>query len=188
MQFSTKTRGAGESSLLFAMMRALKRVILLVLIGWYARAESLDDAARALAKKVQTRLGPTEAARVTSRNLSSLLRPAKRAKAQAAFERALARRIRNATPVDVLLTLSEDVRGYLLAAEIRRESGTEVELVEFRMDPAPTPARLELVMEKKLIWQQAEPILDVAVVAGQMLVLDSRQLMSATSGAAQSGN
>jgi hypothetical protein len=181
MWFSGETRGAGESSLLFAsllfaMMRALTRVILLVLVGCYARAESLDDAARALAKKIQARLGPTETARVASRNLSSL--PASEAaKAQAALERALARRVRNPMPVDILLTFSENVRGLLLVTEIRRESGTEIDLVEFRLDPAPVSARPELAIEKKQIWQQAEPILDVAVVAGQMLVLDGRQVV-----------
>jgi len=154
------------------MIRAVARVILFVLVCMYARAENLDEAARALAKKVLARLGPTESARVTSRNLSSLA-AGEASKAQAAFDRALTRRIRNPTPVDISLTIAENVRGYLLVAEIRRESATAVDMVEFRPDPSPAATRPALVIEKKLVWEQPTPILDLALVADQMLVLDS---------------
>jgi hypothetical protein len=114
---------------------------------------------------------------VTSRNASSL--PAADAtKAQTALNRALQRRVRNPMPVDVALTISENLRGYLLVAEIKREGDTMVEMAEFRADAPAAPPRASITFERKLLWEQDAPILDIAEMGDQMLVLDSAGLSS----------
>src|SRR5713101_4126981 len=46
-------------------------------------------------------------------------------------------------------------------------------MIDFRPDPLPAPVRALLTLEKKLLWEQDTPILDLAVLGDQMLVLDS---------------
>jgi hypothetical protein len=150
-------------------------VVCCVLVQSLANGENLDDSVRALARKVLARLGPTEAARVTSRNLTSL--PASEAtKAQATLDRSLRRRLRNPTSVDVALTISENLHGYLLVAELRRDNGTQVDMVEFRPDPPPAQARPPVALEKKVLWEQPTPILDLTIIADQMLVLEPTRI------------
>jgi len=125
----------------------------------------LDDAVRTLAGKVSAHLAPNETAHLTSRNLSTL-GPGDANKIHAALERTLRKRVRNPAAVDVVLTISEDVRGYVLVAKIRQD----VEMAAFRIEPP--PARPKLMVEKKMIWEQEAPLLDVALAEDQMLVLD----------------
>jgi hypothetical protein len=166
----------------FVMIRAVARGFLLVMIAVAARADTLDDAVAALAKRVSARLQASETVRVTFRNVSSLP-AAEAAKAQMALARALQRRVRNPTQVELTLTISENLRGYLLVVEIRRENETVVEMEEFR--PAPSLAKTALApftIESKLLWEQELPILDVARVsdstlADSMLVLDTDGLI-----------
>ena len=158
----------------FAMIRAVARGFLFLMIVVIARADTLDEAVAALAKKASARLESSETARVTSRNISSLP-AADAAKAQTALARALQRRGRNPKQVEVALTISENLRGYLLVAEIRRESETVVEMAEFRIDvPVLPPAAF--TMESKLLWEQETPILDIALLPDSMLVLDTAGL------------
>jgi hypothetical protein len=159
----------------FVMIRAVTRLLLFLVIGLCARGETLDDAVRTLAKKVMARLGPTEAPRLTSRNLTSLA-ASEATKAQATFDRALRRRLRNPMPVDVSFTISENLRGYLLVAELRRDTGTQVDMVEFRPDPPPAQVRPPVALEKKVLWEQPTPILDLIIVADQMFVLEPTRI------------
>jgi hypothetical protein len=157
------------------MIRAVTRLILFAVICWGARGESVDDAVGALARKVTARMGANEAARVTSRNLTSLS-ASETVKAQAALDRALRRRLRNPTLVDVSLTISENLHGYLFVAEIRRETGSQFEMEEYRPDPPPVPARPALSLDKRILWEQSAPILDLAIVADQMLLLETGRI------------
>src|SRR5678815_5347817 len=124
------------------------RGFLLLMIAMAARADILDDAVAALAKKVSARLATSETARVTSRNISSLP-AADAAKAQTALTRALQRRPRNPRQVEVALTISENLRGYLLVAEIRHENETMIEMTEFRIAAASAQAPAAFRMESK---------------------------------------
>jgi hypothetical protein len=161
----------------FVMIRAVARGFLLVMIALAARADTLDDAVVALAKRVSARLQASETVRITSRNVSSLP-AAEAAKAQTALARALQRRIRNPMQVELTLTMSENLRGYLLVAEIRRENETMVEMAEFQSVPSLTkPSRAPFTIESKLLWEQEMPILDVALLADAMLVLDTAGLI-----------
>ena len=154
------------------MIRAVARGFLLVMIAVAARADTLDEAIMALAKRVSARMEASETARVTSRNIGSLP-AAEAAKAQAALTRALQRRVRNPVSVDVTLTISENVRGFLLVAEIHREHETVVEMAEFQAASSVAPARAPFAIESKLLWEQETPILDVELFSDSMLVLDA---------------
>jgi len=146
------------------------------MIAMAARADILDDAVAALAKKVVARLATSETARVTSRNISSLP-AADAAKAQTALTRALQRRPRNPRQVEVALTISENLRGYLLVAEIRHENETMIEMTEFRIAAASAQAPAAFRMESKLLWEQELPILDVTVLPDYLRVLDTAGLV-----------
>lgn len=132
------------------------------------RADSLEDAARSLAKRVAARLAPEETAQVTARNLSSLAR-ADAARAQNAFEQALRKRIRNATAVPVAFTISENLKGFILVASVKEA----IEMEAYRPAPSTPAARPALTLEKKMLWQQDAPVLDAEIAGDAMLVLDS---------------
>jgi hypothetical protein len=134
------------------------------------RADASEDAARALAKIVAARLGPNETGHVTSRNLSSLGRP-DASRIQAAFELAIRKRVRNPVQVEIALTISENVRGFLLVAELKRGEEQVVEMQSFQRQPTPAPLRPAMTLSKKLLWEQGAPILDIAPVGPKMLVL-----------------
>ena len=174
------TRGAGRQQsppYTFVMIRAVARGLLLLMIVAAARADTFDEAIAAVAKRVSARLEASETARITLRNISSLP-AAEAAKAQTALARALQRRVRNPMQVDLTLTISENLRGYVLVAEIHRDSETAVEMAEFQ--PASslmTPARAPLSIESKLLWEQETPVLDVAFLGESMLVLDTGGLV-----------
>jgi len=152
------------------------RGLLLLMIAMAARADTLADAVAELAKKVSARLAMSETARVTSRNISSLP-AADAAKTQTALTRALQRRVSNPKQVEVALTISENLQGYLLVAEIRRESETLVEMSEFRIAAPVSPPPAAFTMESKLLWEQETPILDIAVLPDSMLLLDTAGLV-----------
>ncbi|HEV8416528.1 MAG TPA: hypothetical protein VGQ49_23235 [Bryobacteraceae bacterium] len=157
------------------MIRAVARGLLLVMIAMAVRADTLDDAVAALAKKVVARLEPFERVRIGERNISSL--PATEvSRAEVALTRALQSRGSGSMPVDVVVTISDDLRGYILVAEIRRASGTVVEMMEFRLAPPAAPARAAII-DSKLLWEQDTAILDVAVLQDSMLVLDTAGLI-----------
>jgi hypothetical protein len=158
------------------MIRALiaKITLLFLLLSVSAAAQSLDEAVQALSRKVAARVPAGTAIRVASRNLSSL--PASTAaRAQALLDRALRRRVpRQAPAADVRLTVSESVSGFLLVAEITRESTRDVELASFRVEP---PARRDLpALERRLLFDQDSPILDAVPFADSLFVLDANLL------------
>jgi len=162
------------SYLAFVIIRAVLRGIILLLISTLLPAESLEDAVRALVKKVAAGLAPAEVAHVTPRNLSSMS-STDAAKAQTLFDRGLRKRVRNPVIIEVGFTVSENLRGYLLVAEIHRENNRAVEMEAFQPDPpqaAAAPGGVRI--EKRLIWEQDAPILDVAVRGNTMLVLDTQ--------------
>jgi hypothetical protein len=104
---------------------------------------------------------------------SSSLSPEEAAKAQPALNRALQRRVREPKSVDVAVTISENLRGYILVAEIKRENDPAVEMAEFHPAPPAAPVRPAVSIESKVVWEQDFPILDVVQSAEQMLVLDT---------------
>jgi hypothetical protein len=98
---------------------------------------------------------------------------AEAARVQLAFERALRRNQRNPKLVEVTLTISDNVKGYLLVAEIFHGDERAVEMTSIRTEPSIAPAPAGITIVKKLLWEQSAPILDVALVADFMFVLDT---------------
>lgn len=148
------------------------RGILFAFLAALVWSQTPEQAAAALSKSIAAHLAPDEVARLTVRNLSSLPQPAV-APSEAAIERALRKRIRNPVGVDVTLTFSENTQGYLMIAEIRHENDRAVEMEAFQMQPAAAPPRAGISIEKRSIWEQDSPILDIAAINDQMLVLDT---------------
>lgn len=148
-----------------------RSLTLAALFASLCSGQGLEDAVRTLGKSVAARLAPSEVAHLTTRNVSSLS-VAEVTKAQAGLERALRRRVRSPITVEITVTISENLKGYLLVAEIHRGNERVVEMASFRPASPVAPARSAIVIEKRLIWEQDAPILDVAVTGDRMLVLD----------------
>ena len=159
------------------MIAAVKgpRTALAVLLLWAPRcgwaADDLSGAARELARKTAVFAGRGEPVSVTWRNLSSLGSP-ELAQARSVFEAALhdaGGRIAENAPVDALLTLSESQSHYLMVEEARRGDERQVWIASWRR--APASAAPGVTLEKQLLWEQAEPILDAVPNGNELLVL-----------------
>ena len=138
------------------------------------RGATLDEAVQALAKKTAPHLEANESARVIVHNLSPLPNEAA-LQAQAALDRALRKRVRNMTVRDVTLTISRNMRGYLLVTEVGKGAERAIEMESFEPDSAPKAAA-PIVIEKRLVWEQSPRILDVAFPENAMVVLDAEGL------------
>lgn len=134
------------------------------------RADTLDDAARELARKVSAAVAPREAITLTLRNLSSLsaadVTAVRRALEAELQSRGLLLVEESAPHKEIRVTLAENLGGYLWVAEIPRDAAPQVEMVSVSKPSASVagPRPPELVLEKKLIWEQEEPILDFALL------------------------
>jgi hypothetical protein len=140
------------------------------------RAETLEDAVRALVKRVASGLAANEVAHVTTRNLSAM--PLLEAgKAQTLFDRGLRKRVRNPQTVEIAFTISENQQGFLFVAEIRRENDRAVEMEAFHPEaPTASSALGGIHLEKRLLWEQDAPILDIATSGETMYVLSPDRL------------
>jgi hypothetical protein len=135
--------------------------------------ETLDDAARNLAHKLSARLAAAEAPHVSARNLSTL-GSRDFTKARAAFEHGLRRAPKAALPIEVVFTISQNTRELLLVAELRRAGDHIVEMIPYRTEPAEHTAKI--VLDRRLLWEQENPILDAAVIDDRLLILEPASL------------
>jgi len=150
------------------------RLALLLFLASFSHAQTLEDAVKILAQRVLAKLALNDSAHVTMRNLTTVS-AADAAQAQQAFERLLQRKARNPMPVEVVLSLSSNPRGYLLIAEVSPPNEPKlVELTTFQPPQLPTTGAV--VLEKKLEWKQPVPILDLVVTGDQMIVLSPGNL------------
>jgi hypothetical protein len=154
---------------------------LLFLLPKEARAaDDLGSAARELARKTAAFAGRGESIAPTWRNLSSL--PAvDLAQARALFEAALresgVRAIEGPAPIEARLTLSENQSQYLLVVEARKGEERQTFIASWKRSPAASNVPAGTVMlDRKLLLEQTEPILDVAVTPSAMLVLSPAKL------------
>jgi hypothetical protein len=80
--------------------------------------------------------------------------------------------MRNPKSVEITARLSQNLKGYLLIAEMHRENENIVGMASVAR-PVPMPETAGgFRLERRLLWEQEAPILDVVVVGDQMLVLD----------------
>lgn len=139
-------------------------------------AADANGAARELARTVATAVAH-EAVTVSLKNLSSLS-PADAAEIRREFESEL--KAPGPPAAEVQLSISENLAEFLLVAEIRRNGERQVLLESWPRTPAASapqnnPARVTL--EKKLMWEQDQPILDAAKTDGAMLLLDPTRVL-----------
>jgi hypothetical protein len=153
------------------MIRAVLRgIALCLLVASLCFGQAADEAVRSLASKLLARLPPSTSVRVTVRNVSSAS-DAEAAAMRTSLERALRRTGR---PVDVGLTVSQNIREFLLIAEFDHDGEQAFEIVSFQPDPVVQTARP--VVEKRLLLEQRNPILDAAVFQDRLFVLEPDRL------------
>jgi len=165
---------------------------LLILLPWDAwAADDMAGAVRELARKTVAFAGRGEPVSVSWRNLSSLA-SGDFNQARMAFDAALreagARPSEKESPasgqdrpgglshqepvVDARLTVSGNLSQFLIVEEARKGDDRQVWIASWKR-PAPTgaPAGSILTLEKKLVWEQEEQILDVVMLGPGILVL-----------------
>src|SRR5262249_39496122 len=125
--------------------------------------------------------GRGETVSVTWRNLSSL--PVSEVtQAGALFENGLrdfgVKTAETGGTVEARLTLSESQSQYLVVAEVRKGEERQTFLAAWKRTSggATRPSNGAVALERKLLWEQADPILDVALTATDMLVLSPGKL------------
>jgi hypothetical protein len=147
-------------------------------------AEDLSGAAHELARQTAAFAGPGEPVSVEYRNASSL-GPAELGQARGAFEAALKEaglRVSDVAPVaELRLTLSENQSQYLLVEEARKGDQRQVWMAAWKR-AAPAAALPGMALDRKLVWEQEEQILDVAFPAAGMLVLSPSKVTLYTPG------
>jgi hypothetical protein len=146
-------------------------------------ADDVNGAAHDLARQTAAFAGPGEPVSVEYRNVSSL-GPAGIGQARGAFEAALKEaglRVSDVAPVaELRLTLSENQSQYLLVAEARKGDERQVWMAAWKR-AAPAAAALPgMALDRKLVWEQEEQILDVAFPAAGMLVLSPSKVTLCT--------
>lgn len=169
---------------------------LLILLPRDARAaDDLAGAVRELARKTAGLAGRGEPVSVSWRNLSSLA-SADFSQARVAFDAALREagvRLPGqaagdiAPVVDARLTVSGNSSQFLLVEEARKGEDRQVWIASWKR-PAPTGALAgsSLTLEKKLLWEQEEQILDVVMLGSGVLVLSPSRVSLRAESAIQS--
>jgi hypothetical protein len=159
--------------------------IIAVVKGWHAAilalplwiappagaAEDIQSAAKELGRKTSASLG-REPVAVTWRNASSL-GPESVAQARGAFEVALREagaRAANGAMIEAQITLSESASAYLLVEELKKGDERQVWIASWSRVGSRGGGPVA-VLEKRLLWEQEEPILDVATLPDGLLVL-----------------
>jgi hypothetical protein len=142
-------------------------------------ADDLGGAARELARKAAAFAGRGETVSTTWRNASSLT-ASDLAQARGVFEAAVresgARLAESTATVEFRITLSENQSQYLLVGEGRKGDDRQTIIATWKRSTAGAPPTVGISLERRLLWEQAEPILDVALTPSEMLVLSPSKL------------
>lgn len=136
-------------------------------------AEGLP-AVRELARRTAAFLGAPAAAKITYSNVSSLA-DAELTGIRREFE-AIVPEASEGTPAEIRLILSENQSQYLLIEEIRKGEESRIWISGWNRPAVAAALGFGLTLEKKLIWEQQEPILDLALSENAMLVLAPSRL------------
>ena len=126
-----------------------------------------------LARKTAAFAGKGSQVAIIWRNLSSLDSAA--VQARTAFEEALQEaglRVGDVSPsAEAHVTVSENASHFLLVEEASRGDERQVWIASWKRDETAAALPAGIALEKKLVWEQAEPILDIAFPPAGMLVL-----------------
>jgi hypothetical protein len=167
-----------------ARPRLLIQTILFLVVVAAAWGQGFDAPARELARKIAAALKSREAVTVSFAGVASLS-PSDAAAAREALERELrglgvntAGQAQAGTSIAV--TFSENLRGLVWVAEIRRGDAREVVMREVVMVEQPRPAvtapAASIAIEKKPMLEERERILDLAPLGRNLLVLDAETI------------
>jgi len=161
----------------FAVLSAL----LLILPTDAQAADDLNGAARELARKTVAFAGRGETVAIAWRNLSPL-NSSDLSQVRAAVETALResgfRLVETGGSAEARLTLSENQSQYLIVAEVRKGEERQTFIAAWKRpgaEASPT-STAAVTLDRKLLWEQTDPILDVAISPGAMLVLSPARL------------
>lgn len=137
-------------------------------------AETLDDAVRALASSIASQLAPGEVAHLSERSLAPSF-AAETSRAKDLLDRALRQPAnRVGTAVEVLVTATENARGPVLVIQLQKGQDTSVEIAAYTAAPAARTS--DPVLASRLLWEQDQPILDLALIDDEMLVLGASEV------------
>jgi hypothetical protein len=143
-------------------------------------AEDLNGAAHDLALQTAAFAGPGQPVSVEYRIVSSV-GPVELGQARGAFEAALKEaglRVSDVAPVaELRLTLSENQSQYLLVEEARKGDERQVWMAAWKRAAPASAASPGMALDRKLVWEQEEQILDVAFPAAGMLVLSPSKVV-----------
>ncbi|HLK47510.1 MAG TPA: hypothetical protein VKT49_05210 [Bryobacteraceae bacterium] len=146
-------------------------------------ADDLPGAARELARKTSGFFrGPVAA---SYRNLSSLP-DSELGRVRREFEAALPVFTEGGPAAEARFTLSENPAQFLLVEEIRKGEESQVWIAGWKRTERPAVAVSGLNLERRLIWEQDEPILDVAQAADKLVILTPSRITSQGNGAQDS--
>jgi len=153
---------------------AVLSALLFFIPGGASAADDGNGAARELARKTAAFIGKGEPVSVAWNNLGSL-GSAALLDARNAFEAALKEagcRISDVAPLtEARVTLSENRAQFLLVEEIRRGDERQVWFASWRRGETIPASSSGVVLEKKMVWEQDEAMLDVAFPGDSMVVL-----------------
>jgi hypothetical protein len=172
---------------MIAAVRGWHAACLALAVGTWHPARAADDltsAARELARKTAG-LAKAEPVTTSWRDLSSL-GSAALAQARSIFEAALREaggRIGEPPgTVEAEITLSENQAEYMLVQEIRKGDERQVWIASWKRANTGSTAPAA-VLDKRLVWEQEEQILDVALVGDLVWVLSPSRVAAYRAGA-----
>ncbi len=168
------------------MIAAVRALLALFLVTAAASgADDAGDAARELARKAAAFAGRGEPVSVSWRNLSTLP-SGDLATARIAFETGLREaggRTSDIAPIaEVRITLSENQTHYLLVAEARKGGDRQVWMAGWKRGIPRPPGGPHPVLTRTPIWEQSEPILDVAGTRDRLVILSPSGVRWSASG------
>jgi hypothetical protein len=163
------------------MIAAVKawRAVLTALL-FITAAPAADDpvgAARELARRTVGFAGKNEPVSITWRNASSLT-PLESSQTRSAFESALREaggRVADTASLEAHITLSESQAQFLLVEEIHRGEERHVWIASWNRARAGKPSTA-WTLSRKLVLEDQEPILDVALTGNSALALTTSQI------------
>jgi hypothetical protein len=151
---------------------ALSALLLLVPVA--RAADDLNGAAATLARRTAAFAGRGEAVAVSYRNISSL-GLSEFGQMRTAFEAALrdagSRPVDSAAMAEARVSISENASQYLLVEEARKGEDRQVWIASWTRAATALAKPGGIALDRKQVWLQAEPILDIAFPPAGMLVL-----------------
>jgi hypothetical protein len=136
-------------------------------------AEDLPGVARILARRTAV-FAPGPVA-LTYRNFSSLP-DTSLAQVRSEFEAALPAAPQATPAAEARLTLSENAAEYLLVEEIRKGEESQVWMAAWKGVNSVPASNSGFALDRRLVWQQEDPILDIAFFGDSMAVLGPTKL------------